>query len=178
MLGKGTGGIVGSLSIEGVIDNCYNEGNISGSLMVGGIAGHLGGIIKNCYNNGNLTNNETQNYYAGTGGIAGGSISTESNLIYNCYNNENVKIVGKNIGGIIGRVISRGQGIERISLINCCNLSIKLNASDILSFGGIIGNAYNISRESKLYLKLINCYSYTEYEKERHISIWRNSWIY
>ena len=71
----GSGGIVASIGVSGtVIDNCYNTGDVSSSLiMAGGIAASNAGTITNSYNTGTVTSG------TGVGGITGSNSGTISN---------------------------------------------------------------------------------------------------
>ncbi len=91
--GTAVGGIVGHLAanVSADVENCYNSGDVSGNMSVGGIAGALqdGHRIYNCYNCGKLTatgtftNVDGELVYDLPGGIAG--MATSDNSIENCY---------------------------------------------------------------------------------------------
>lgn len=53
--GLGQGGIVGTM-YGGTVSGCINDADIAGSTDLGGIAGYVdrGGVIENCYNRGNI----------------------------------------------------------------------------------------------------------------------------
>ncbi len=127
------GGITGGNSDtneEGVIEYCYNLGDVIGTgeeentglTFSGGISGHNFGKINYCYNMGNI-----EVKYSRGGGIVG--IILEEGEISNCYNIGEIK--GNNIGNIAGRAI-RGTKIS-----NCyfskeiCNLNGVGPNSDI-----------------------------------------------
>lgn len=83
-----TGGITGYQK-NGLIEKCYNDGNIvndhpdsySSGINVGGVAGAMSnGTINNCYNRGSITGNK---YIGGISGYSSGSIS-------NCYNTNEI----------------------------------------------------------------------------------------
>ena len=103
-LGDGSyvGGIVGSCM--GFVSGCYNDGNVTGGMYIGGIAADCSnGIIESCYNLGNIiADSETAN--CKIGGIAGNSSSGTFNSCYNagtitpCANNDKTKM-GKLFGG-------------------------------------------------------------------------------
>lgn len=84
------GGIVGMNYINGLVDNCYNSGNISTSgywAMVGGIASNLqetSSLVRNSYNYGNISiTSGNQKFIGGVAGTngTGKGIGT----ISNCY---------------------------------------------------------------------------------------------
>ncbi len=87
------GGVV-SCNYYGTIENCNNEGIVSGSGNVGGVAGaNNGGTIENCYNEGIVSGS---GYYVG--GVVGLNFK---GTITNCYNTGVVS--GSNyIGGVVG----------------------------------------------------------------------------
>lgn len=110
---KSAGGIGGELIVSGTatINNCKNEGKVSGKTASGGIVGQNSRkelIIKNCYNNGNVTS--SSNCVGGIGGVL-----ANCEVIY-CYNNG--KINGTNIiGGIVGECYY----MSSVTLTNCWN---------------------------------------------------------
>ena len=102
------GGIVGRNERYGIVDSCYNIGNVTsdyGGGNAGGITGSNCGKINNCYNAGSI---KGKNDVAG--GIAGANwsyVPTTPGEISNCYNIGNVSalsiagsIVGNNSGTI------------------------------------------------------------------------------
>ena len=169
---SGTGGIVGSMSVDiaiHVIKNCVNTGNVSGKISCGGISGQFG-LISICRNEGTVTGNEE------VGGIAGqlsenGSVSDCINTgtvitqfrrgggitgydylapISGCVNTGKV-IGGHEVAGIAG--ISRGKPNGKqdeeekwdvgTTQIRQCRSDGKVTASGDTGVGGIIGYSYN-----------------------------------
>jgi hypothetical protein len=101
------GGIVGSVSDGLTIYNCFVTGEITG-LDAGGIVGSGGGsfTITNCYNAATVTSNNTsQNYAQGAGGIYGSAVNATPSVSY-CYNTGTVSNPNSSyrtyIGGIAG----------------------------------------------------------------------------
>ena len=100
----GLGGIVGSN--YGIVEKCYNLGNILASTSYarsakGGITGSNYGTIKKCYNLATVTGNSSN---WNVGGITGSN--EESGIIEFSYNTG--KIIGNtNVGGIGGNNIGR-----------------------------------------------------------------------
>ncbi len=96
----GIGGIFGIL--EGgtgatgtaTITDCINNGSVSGSWGVGGIAGDTPGTITGCVNNGTLN----------ASGDLGGIIGKAYGKIESCVNNGDVTGTSVNVGGIVGRL--------------------------------------------------------------------------
>ena len=74
------GGIVGRNLATGVIDNCYNQGDVTTNFVTGGVAGRNYGTIENTYNSGEIIGDGT------VGGIAGGGTGTYDS----CYNLGNI----------------------------------------------------------------------------------------
>lgn len=81
-----TGGVCGQN--DGLMINCYNSGNVTGSYYVGGVCGRSTGtdneysFLTNCYNTGKVTGHES------VGGVCG--LNTSYGPISNCYNIGNV----------------------------------------------------------------------------------------
>lgn len=81
--GQQVGGIVGYATRKTVIENCVNNGNVTGGSFVGGIIGMAAGdddmpersiIVKNCVNNGDVAETATGpavTWQGGVGGIIG-----------------------------------------------------------------------------------------------------------
>ena len=88
----------------GIIENCFNEGTVSGTgdydvLNIGGVCGYNdGGTIKSCYNTASVSG---QNY---VGGVCGRN-SDGTSTITNCFNEGTVSGTGGyagNVGGVCG----------------------------------------------------------------------------
>lgn len=125
----GVGGIFGIL--EGgtgatgaaTITNCINNGSVSGSWGVGGIAGDTPGTITGCVNNGTLN----------ASGDLGGIIGKAYGKIESCVNNGDVTGTSVNVGGIVGRL----HVSTHLDTINTTN---ENNGSIIgAKYGDIIG---------------------------------------
>lgn len=110
------GGIV-TQNFAGLIENCYNTGNVrhidmstddsvySGLHGVGGICGinYTGGTIQNCYNTGNISAYDDVTTNIGVGGVVGalrGGKSSSPISIYNCYSIGNVSTNARGPYGI------------------------------------------------------------------------------
>ena len=80
---------------KGTVENCYNTGNVSGYVYVGGVCGqnNNAGVVQNCYNTGNV--NGMRNY---VGGVCG----QNNNVIQNCYNTGDVNGSLSTVGGVCG----------------------------------------------------------------------------
>lgn len=128
VVGEGnTGGILGELKEDGVVENCTFNGFLSTtSSSCGGIVGYVyKGTIKGC------VNNATLNIHGNSAGIAG---YVSDATITDCINNGNIKATGSENGGIVGYGSS-------VNLLNCKNTGNIESNRDYL--GGIAG--YNNS---------------------------------
>ena len=120
------GGIAGN-SIK-LIDDCINEGNITGKGNIGGIAGNAINEVINCTNIGDVS---------GTVDIMGGIVGLnplannnfQSLIIENCINEGNVS--GKKSGGIIGKSYD--------AVIKVCTNKGVITGAGVI--GGIAGEA-------------------------------------
>ena len=128
------GGVVG-YNENGTVENCYNNGKVTGAYgYIGGIAGdNEGGTVKNCHNSGEVSHRGSSTCvggvvgYNGCGTTAGKAIS---GTIDNCCNTG--KVSGYNsVGGIAG--LSNGEGIVQ----NCQNNGEVL--AEYGDVGGIVG---------------------------------------
>lgn len=139
------GGLVGSNTVTGIIENCQINGQLHGDHFVGGVAGTNNGVIRDCTNNAlinttpqqnnvelsditmeTLTNTEAPNTVTDIGGIAG----TSSGVIRSCKNLGAVgyQHIGYNIGGI--------AGTQSGYISNCENLGRIQGRKEV---GGIVG---------------------------------------
>lgn len=120
------GGIVGSIS-GGIVEFCYNSGDITGKDEVGGIIGNSQNYnaditISNCYNSGTVTATDAHVY--ATGGIIG-RMSEYGGCNYsvdNCYSMGVVS--GKNgnedaVGQLFGSLWTSGGKGDYISVTGC-----------------------------------------------------------
>ncbi len=141
------GGIVGYQD-NGSVLNCYNEGNITGNLRVGGIVGYNSnnGIVINSYNMGNINGGND------IGGIIGHHEDTD---IVSCYNtgtiggdsfvggitgrNENGRILNSYNTGSIGAfsIVGGLTGLLEVGDIEKSYSSGLINGSS--DFGGLVG---------------------------------------
>ena len=119
-------GTVGSIcgTNLGVIENCYNTGNIKGianySQFIGGIAGRNEGTIRLCYNTGEIFAQSA---------IAGGICGDAQNeaIIENCYNTGPVSAQWS-VGGICGELT------DSAIISNCYNIGTPNAADQYQSF--------------------------------------------
>lgn len=130
--------VVGGIAGEGThIEDCVNNGTITGKLEMGGIAGHnrsTSGVVKNCINNGEVIGTGSE-----VGGIVGNSWYQSS--ITDCINNANV--TGSSfVGGIVGVGGKTGED-NYITLSGC---TVEKGTITAPSGGGAIaGMIYDAS---------------------------------
>ena len=138
------GGIAGEA--YGVMENCYNTGNIfTTAAYAGGIVGHLWiGRIEHCHNAGSVSSRQF------AGGIAGTSQSS-NNIVKNCYNTGSVSSQVSSAGGIAASYV--GGSIE--SCYNTGSVSVECTTSNVSYSGGIIGEQGSSSSGCRIE----NCYN-------------------
>ncbi|MFA7206844.1 MAG: Calx-beta domain-containing protein, partial [Saccharofermentanales bacterium] len=83
------GGIAGASSNSSIISKCINNASVTAGKAAGGITGVNNGTITDCYNTGNITGTIAE--YSDAAGIAGHNNSSAS--IINCYNLGNISAV-------------------------------------------------------------------------------------
>ena len=123
-------------------------GKIEGIYAIGGIIGTTAeSEIKECYNLGDIEG-KGQEDELGTycGGIVGSGVTSK---IASCYNDGNIVSLGKYAGGIIGRLLSRGE------VTNCYNKGIVENHG--ISNGNIVGFLYSESKTDNCYFSKEIC---------------------
>lgn len=128
----GLGGVVGRMTISGIIENCVNYAGISGSgANVGGIVGAAyytaaGSemTISNCDNYGTITC---------IAGVTGGIVGLSAAEVIECENTSNVSGNGASIGGIVGEQQNAG------SIEDCSNSGNVKNDGGDYGTGGIVG---------------------------------------
>lgn len=135
------GGIVATSAtkISGLIDGCYNTGELTGKGNIGGIAGKIqaGITVSNCYNTGNI-NSAGSNSGGVLGGLSGNTGYTTSLL--NSYNTGDVtSSSGTYVGGVVGNISSNTY------TENCYNLGEIIAASNFN--GGFAGGCSGIIKD-------------------------------
>lgn len=139
------GGIVTSITNNGIVENCVNYATVhTTSQSAGGIAGEIynDGQIKNCVNYGRIISN---NYIERIGGIVGTIVANKRREnVVNCVNYGDVTAPNCNsVGGI--------AGYQRYGLIiNCANFGKVTGQTNV---GGIVG--YNYGSDGWMF----NCYT-------------------
>ena len=149
-----TGGIAG-YNDGGTIEGCINKGNVSGTYKVGGIVGeNWGGTVTKCGNLGTVESSKRGVSTYGTGGVAGRSVSSESE-ISQCYNHGNIISDTEATGGIVGYTNADGATVTDCynnAEIVIANKAGNKNISKSYA-GGIAGTAGT----ARVYIK--NCYN-------------------
>ncbi len=126
------GGVVGRMTIDGTIQDCTNNAEITGGgANVGGIVGAAyynaeGKTMKitNCVNNGNITN---------TTGEVGGIVGLCCAEVSGCSNYGTVTGNGACVGGIVAEQQNSG------SVSDCHNYAAVTNNTSTYGNGGVIG---------------------------------------
>ena len=119
-----TGGLLGENN-NGIIENLYFEGKVSGNTRIGGLVGQNTGVVKNSYTSGKLSGEIN----------IGGLIGVNDGLVSNTYST--AEIIGENwrsagIGGLVGY----NTGIVK-------NSYAAGYVSGGFDVGGLIGSRYN-----------------------------------
>ena len=91
------GGVCGYNEEYGIIENCFNEGTLSGQNFIGGVCGRNEGTIKSCYNTASVSGQYS------VGGVCGNN-SSGTNPITNCFNKGTVSAnaQAQAVGGVCG----------------------------------------------------------------------------
>lgn len=131
---------------RGQIINCYNKGEMQGTIFAGGFAMRNLGNIESCYNFATIIANEL------AGGIAGLLVSG-GNIAY-CYNTGVIELHSYDNGFAAGGLVAVVSGGD---LSNCYNSG---DIKDISSFDNFIGA---IIGRAEFNLNAVNCY----YDRER-----------
>lgn len=104
--GEGVSGISSCLNNLIKIENCVNYGFINGGQVnwAGGISSSVQGVVDNCVNEGRITTTSSHGIIGGIGGIAGRI--EENGTISNCTNKGEIETPAWFVGGIVGDVNS------------------------------------------------------------------------
>ena len=142
------GGILGQTANGGIINKCFNKGNISvdggnNEALAGGICGNFYGntaSIRNSYNNAKIEC--TSKSFADIGGIAAWTgLSGQSFSIENCYNSG--EIIGDAENGRISGVVGLAYDFVEINnVFNAGKITLKngnyIEANNSAGAGGIV----------------------------------------
>ena len=133
------GGIAGYVASYLTVSDCENYGDVTGVKFIGGIVGRLNGIVNNCYNEGYISSNKTNTGGINAGGIAGYAAGYAGGkcIISNSTNIGDIEVNGtlqsNDYAGIVGCVDTDGVTIE-----NCHNEG-DVGNNYAISVGGILG---------------------------------------
>lgn len=195
------GGIVGKIC-AGKVENCTNSGSINAQKYVGGIIGNTDGVtVTGCDNNGIVSasgdtavggivgglvgdkiltitkcnNNATVKAESANGvaGIIGHTPSAANKLsVSGCKNTAD--ITGSlNVGGIGGRIETKGVAAEQSLLFRNCYNTGKIaakRASDYGTVGGIVGYLYANNTTNEDVALIIYCFSSGEVNSVANIN--------
>ena len=131
------GGVVGGNSgSNGVVENCYNTGTVTGTRTdddlggVGGVVGYNSGTVKNCYNTGKVTGSADSSDVGGVVGWNRGNVK-------NCYNTGSVTSSGNPLVGDVGMVGGVVGLNDSGTVKNCYNIGEVSGNSNV---GGVVGD--------------------------------------
>ena len=148
------GGIVGN-NEGGHIEQCTNKGKIQGTHKVGGVVGeNRGGLIYHCGNTGNINSTRRGVATYGTGGVAGRSVSSDS-IISQSFNLGDIISNTEGTGGIVGYVNGSNSIIN--NSYNKGHITISLKTSDNEITGAYSGGIVGIVGSSGV--KITGCYN-------------------
>ena len=138
------GGIAGSVENGGLIDSCYNEGNVmSGYMNAGGITGRCYGVIRNSMNVGDVTVKRLANF-GGNNLFSAAGISGSGDGAYfeNVINAGNITTANSRAGGIAASLpqTTGTSYANHNDLINVINYG-SVNCPDQTAIGAIGGYA-------------------------------------
>lgn len=142
------GGIAGYVAACLTVSDCENYGDVTGVKFIGGIVGRLNGVINNCYNEGYISSNKTNTGGINAGGIAGYAAGYAGGacVIKNSTNVGDIEVNGtlqsNDYGGIVGFVDTDGVTID-----NCHNEG-NVGNNFAISVGGILGTWNSITASS------------------------------
>lgn len=148
------GGIVGN-NEGGTIEGCTNIADISGTYKIGGIVGeNRSGMITKSWNEGKIKSTRRGVATYGTGGIAGRSVSNDSEVT-ECSNTGEIHSNTEATGGVVGYMNGSGTVINKCSNTGTINIDIKSSDKEISPAyaGGIVG----ISGTNGIMIR--NCYN-------------------
>ncbi|MCR5468395.1 MAG: Ig-like domain-containing protein [Lachnospiraceae bacterium] len=151
--GSYVGGLVGytngSDPDNGIINNCYNTGEVSGSSYIGGLVGYTLGdaIVQNCYNTGEVSGSSN------IGGLVG--YNWGGTIVQNCYNLGNVS-GNSPVGGLIGHNGLEGTAKDLYYDTDLVSCSVALYDND--------GTATNVTGKTTAEMTGLDCTAYDNWE--------------
>ncbi|SHO53956.1 GLUG motif-containing protein [Anaerocolumna xylanovorans] len=124
--GNDIGGVAGIVDGNGMVQNCYATGTVSGASYVGGVAGSATGssTVQNCYASGAVSG--TGNYVGGVAGSVDGS-----STVQNCYATDTVSGASY-VGGVAGSA-DGGSTVKN-------SVGLNPSVSGVSNVGRVVGN--------------------------------------
>ena len=126
-----TGGLVGTV-LDGKVDRCFAKGNVTGTIITGGLIGH---VTKNTTT---LTNNYSSARVSGTE-MVGGLIGITLAPVQFCYATGDVEATGDYSGGLIGETMKTTDSTPAGVAITGCSATGNVKGAN--NVGGLIGGA-------------------------------------
>lgn len=143
LVGKTNGGI-----FRNIVNKATVEFTDSGTYRIGGLIGvvfNFDVILENCFNEGKVTGAVTKNSSYGIGGLVGCvayNNDTANAVFSNCANSGIVQ--NSSNGGYAGGVLGVKYANTILAMINCNNKGLQ-NNSDLLNYGYSNANFTNVS---------------------------------
>lgn len=148
------GGIAGD-NEGGTIEDCINTGSITGTYKIGGIVGeNWGGKVTGCSNTGKIKSTRRGVATYGTGGIAGRSVSGNSEIT-DCCNSGEIHSNTEATGGVIGYMNAVGASLK--NSYNTGQITIDIKSSDKEMSPAYVGGIVGIAGTKGVIIR--NCYN-------------------
>ncbi|MBQ6262079.1 MAG: InlB B-repeat-containing protein [Clostridia bacterium] len=125
-----TGGIAGTVFNTGAVRNCRNKGNVTGEDCVGGLVGKIGETADGTVPSGLLENSKNSGAVNGVFSV-GGAAGIVHGTVRDCENSGTITGKNNGVGGVVGYCMAGG------SVSGCKNL-IAFTAGSNIS-GGVVG---------------------------------------
>ena len=94
------------------VKSSYNTGTVTGGSRTGGVVGYIeSGVVENCYNTGDVTGSVDGSDAGGVVGSIEGNVNGNESTVSNCYNTGDVTGSG-NAGGVVGKMDSESNTVS------------------------------------------------------------------
>ena len=101
-----------SVSHTAIVRSSYNTGTVTGGSRTGGVVGYIeSGVVENCYNTGDVTGSVDGSDAGGVVGRIEGNVNGNESTVSNCYNTGDVTGSG-NAGGVVGKMDSESNTVS------------------------------------------------------------------
>ena len=101
-----------SVSHTAIVRSSYNTGTVTGGSRTGGVVGYIeSGVVENCYNTGDVTGSVDGSDAGGVVGSIEGNVNGNESTVSNCYNTGDVTGSG-NAGGVVGKMDSESNTVS------------------------------------------------------------------